>query len=160
MTKLNLIDVLDEAAIYLDLGVEDKDALMERMAGLVSETHSAAPAEEILQKLKHREGVMSTGIGNRVAVPHVTLEGLDRSRMFLFILNDDVDFEAIDGQPVRVVFLLVVRPDDIAFHLQGLAHIARMARNPGLADDLCGASSKGEVLEKLREIESSAPAGA
>ena len=155
MPSLNLIGSLHEGAIYLDVAAADKDRLLETIAGLVSEVHTGSPATAILEKLQDREKVMSTGIGNRVAVPHVTLDGLETSRTFLFVLEEDIDFQAIDGRPVRVVFLLVVRPDDIAFHLQGLSSIARLARNPGLAEDLCAAQTPGQVIEKLQEREAS-----
>lgn len=153
MSPLKLKQSLDERAIYLDLDAADKDRLLEKIADLVARLHAAAPADEILEKLRDREKVMSTGIGNGVAVPHVSLASLDSSRIFLFVLKDDVDFQAIDGLPVRVIFLLVVRPDDIAFHLQGLASIARLARSPGLAEGLCVARTPAQILETIEERE-------
>lgn len=153
MANLKLRKSMAEETIYLGLDASEKDDVLSRIAGLVAERQTGTGAEQIVEKLRDREKVMSTGIGNGVAVPHVSLEGVESSRVFLFVLKNEVDFQAIDGLPVRVVFLLVVRPDDIAFHLQGLASIARLARNPGLAEELCAAQSPSEILDKIQERE-------
>jgi mannitol/fructose-specific phosphotransferase system IIA component (Ntr-type) len=151
----DLLAVMQPDDVYLGVPAPDKDGLLEWIADKVSERHAPIPSSRILEKLQAREKVMSTGIGNRVAVPHVSLEGFGESQILLFLLEEDVDFQAIDGQPVRVVFLLLVRPDDIAFHLQGLSTLARLARNPNLADDLGAASRPEDVLVRLREDQES-----
>ena len=156
MPPYDLVGSLRKEHIFLGVDAADKDRLLEAIAGLVAEHHPSFAVDVVLRKLQDREKVMSTGIGNRIAVPHVTLDDLDLSRCFLFVLGREVDFQAIDGRPVRVVFLLVVRPDDIAFHLQGLATIARLARHPGLADEICRSATREEVLERLLEREPSA----
>lgn len=150
MVVQDLLAVLQPEDVYLGVPAPDKASILEWIARKVSERYAHIPASRIREKLRDREKVMSTGIGNRVAVPHVSLDGLRESRILLFLLEEDVDFQAIDGQPVRVVFLLLVRPDDIAFHLQGLSTLARLARNPGLADDLGAASRPEDVLTRLR----------
>jgi mannitol/fructose-specific phosphotransferase system IIA component (Ntr-type) len=151
----DLLDVLQPEDIYLGVPASDKDSLLEWIAGKVSERNVHIPSSRILEKLRDREKVMSTGIGNRVAVPHVSLDGFREPRILLFLLEEDIDFQAIDGQPVRVVFLLLVRPDDIAFHLQGLSTLARLARNPALADVLGAASRPEDVLSRLRDDQES-----
>ena len=153
MPPYDLVGSIPKENIFLGLEAPDKDQLLRSIAALVAERHEELAAETILERLFDREKVMSTGIGNHVAVPHVTLEELAESEVFLFVIQDPIDFQAIDGQSVRVVFLLMVRPDDIAFHLQGLATIARLARKPGLADELTGAKSPEEAIERLHERE-------
>lgn len=156
MPPYDLIASIRNENVFLDVEAEDKERLLRGIAARVAERRAGMPPGTILEKLEDRERVMSTGIGNHVAVPHVTLEELDASEVYLFLLRDPVDFQAIDGQDVRVVFLLMVRPDDIAFHLQGLATIARIARHAGIAEELAAAPTRERVLEILHEKEPTA----
>jgi PTS system nitrogen regulatory IIA component len=92
----------------------------------------------VLDVLMQRERLGSTGIGNGIAIPHGKLARLERLFGVFARLERPIDFEALDGQPVDLVFLLLAPEGAGADHLKALARIARLLRNT-------------EVAQKLRE---------
>jgi PTS system nitrogen regulatory IIA component len=88
----------------------------------------------IFEALLQRERLGSTGIGEGLAIPHSKLASLDRLFGFVARLEKPIDFEALDGQPVDVLFLLLVPEGAGADHLKALARVARVLREPGVLD--------------------------
>lgn len=109
--------------------------------------------EEIVREVMEREAVVPTGIGNRVAVPHARLEGLDKSIIAMGLSESGIDFDAPDGEPARIIFLVLTPKADTAAHLEILAGIARAAHSPELAEELTRADSFSEVLSALTHAE-------
>jgi PTS system nitrogen regulatory IIA component len=99
--------------------------------------------ETIHAALLERERLGSTGIGRRVALPHARIRGLDRIRGFFARLERPIEFEAIDEQPVDLVFLLLAPEAAGKDHLAALARISRLFRNP-------------ETCTRLRQAEDAA----
>ena len=89
--------------------------------------------------LMQREKLGSTGVGNGVAIPHGKLPKLDKLFGLFARLDRPVDFEALDGQPVDLIFLLLAPEGAGADHLKALARVARLLRDP-------------EVARKLRDV--------
>ncbi len=87
---------------------------------------------EIFDTLLQRERLGSTGIGEGIAIPHGKLPKLDRLFGFFARLEKPIDFEALDGEPVDMMFLLLAPEGAGADHLKALARIARMLREPGI----------------------------
>jgi nitrogen PTS system EIIA component len=96
----------------------------EPLTGLKSRT--------IFDALLQRERLGSTGIGNGIAIPHGKFEGLRRLVGLFARLDKPIDFDALDGQPVDLVFVLLAPEDAGADHLKGLAKVARVLRNPAI----------------------------
>lgn len=90
----------------------------------------------IFETLLQRERLGTTGIGQGIAVPHGRIGGLNRLVGFFAQLARPVDFEALDGEPVDLVFVLLAPEDAGADHLQALARIARLFRAPSVAQKL------------------------
>jgi PTS system nitrogen regulatory IIA component len=90
----------------------------------------------IYEALLQRERLGSTGVGEGIAIPHGKLPGLDKIFGLVARLDKPVDFEALDGQPVDVLFLLLAPEGAGADHLKALARVARVLREPGLIERL------------------------
>ena len=88
----------------------------------------------IFEALLQRERLGSTGIGEGVAIPHGKLPRLDRLFGLVAHLDKPIDFEALDGQPVDILFLLLAPEGAGADHLKALARVARILRQPGVLD--------------------------
>lgn len=101
------------------------------------------PEREVFDTLLQRERLGSTGVGHGVAIPHGKLAGLDRITGLFARLESPIDFDAIDDQPVDLVFLLLAPEDAGADHLKALARISRLLRGT-------------DALEKLRASKDSA----
>jgi mannitol/fructose-specific phosphotransferase system IIA component (Ntr-type) len=98
-----------------------------------------------------RESTASTGLGDEVAVPHAIIAGLDRPLIALGFARDGVDFNAPDGQPARIVFLLLVPPRAHDQEVRILAQIARAVIEPASRAKLLEAKSLNEVLQLISE---------
>lgn len=128
-----LLDFLDPQAVLPALRVSGKKQALQEIAShaakLVGLSESA-----IYEALLQRERLGSTGIGEGIAIPHGKISGLDRIFGLVARLEKPVDFEALDGQQVDILFLLLAPEGAGADHLKALARVARVLREPGLVE--------------------------
>jgi nitrogen PTS system EIIA component len=144
---MKLRDYLPVENIVLDLSASSKTALLKKLSTLAAERLSLDEAE-INRALTNRENLGSTGIGSGVAVPHASVKGLDRHFCIFARLAKPVDFEAVDEQPVDLVFLLL-NPENRADHLNILSCIARRVREEETAATIRSAASPQDVHAQL-----------
>jgi len=147
---MDIEDLLDRRAITPKVtAVSKRQAL-----SLVAETASrrfGLDAGEVLDALLARERVGSTGVGHGVAVPHARLAGLDRMRGVFLRLESPVDFDAVDGQPVDLLFALFAPVDAGAEHLLALARVSRLLRQAELREQLRQARTIDAVYALLAQ---------
>ena len=136
-----LSQFLDFEAIRIDLAVNNKRQLINQLAQIAGARLSLDPAL-IADAIVERERLGSTGFGAGVAIPHGKLNGLDRIYAVLARLSTPIDYKAIDGGKVDLVFLLLSPPDTGAEHLKALAAVSRLARNAATVEKLRGARSR------------------
>jgi nitrogen PTS system EIIA component len=130
-----LNEILTPDAVIASLRVNStKQALQElsERAALVS----GLPAREIFDSLLQRERLGSTGLGDGIAIPHGKLAKCGRIFGIFARFERPIDFDALDGQPVDLMFLLIAPENAGADHLKALALISRVLRSPGLAAKL------------------------
>ncbi|QRM29532.1 PTS IIA-like nitrogen regulatory protein PtsN [Microvirga sp. VF16] len=128
-----LLDFLDPRAVLPALRVSGKKQALQELASQ-SARLTGLPDNAIYEALLQRERLGSTGIGEGIAIPHGKLPGLTRIFGLIARLDKPVDFEALDGQPVDVLFLLLAPEGAGADHLKALARAARVLREPGLIE--------------------------
>lgn len=130
-----LSDLLAPNAVFPSLkATSKKQALQELSAQAASLT--GQDEREIFETLLRRERLGSTGVGGGVAIPHGKLAKIDRIVGLFARLDAPVDFEALDGEPVDLIFLLLAPEAAGADHLKALARIARLLRDPDVAKKL------------------------
>lgn len=144
---MNLRDYLPLENVVLDLSASSKTTLLKKLSQLASE-RLAIDEAEIARVLTTRENLGSTGIGAGVAVPHASVRGLDRHFCLFARLAKPVDFEAVDDQPVDLVFLLL-NPENRADHLNILSCIARRVRDEQTAATIRSTASPQDVYAQL-----------
>lgn len=120
--------LLATQAISLDHESQSKKRVLEHAAQLLSGA-DGVDAEQIFARLVERERLGSTGLAAGVALPHARLPGLTQSRATFIRLRQAVDFDSLDGQPVDLVFALLVPEEATDEHLQLLASLARVLRD-------------------------------
>ena len=145
---MKLIDYMDQGLIYADFNAKDKPSLLAALADLVSERFPKVSRDELYQKLNQREAAGSTGIGRGVAIPHATIEGLPKTVCMLICVQKGIPFDAIDQQPVRLIFLLVSPPGETGLHIKLLARIARLVKREDFLNTVAESCSP-EALYKL-----------
>ena len=151
-----LTDLVAPNAILPTLKVNSKKQalheLAERAAALSGQNERA-----IFEILMQREKLGSTAIGNGIAIPHGKIPNLNRLFGLFARLDRPIDFEALDNQPVDLVFLLLAPEGAGADHLKALARIARLLRDPNVAHKL-RASADAEALYAVLAVPSASAA--
>jgi nitrogen PTS system EIIA component len=145
---MQLSDFLDFDAIKTGLPGGNKRSLLQQLANLAAQRLGTDSAP-ILASLTEREQLGSTGFGQGVAIPHGKVEGLSRIYCLFTRLAEPVDYKAIDGRPIDLVFLLLSPPDAGADHLKALAAISRVTRHVPTLEKMRGARSRDALTAVL-----------
>ncbi|HEU0298476.1 MAG TPA: PTS sugar transporter subunit IIA, partial [Longimicrobium sp.] len=130
-----------------------KEALLEELVGVLRDSGALVDAEAVLGAVRERERVLSTGVGSGVAIPHGKCESAPALAMAAGVTAAPVDFDALDGEPVRLLFLLVGPDSAAGLHVKALGRISRLVRRDGFRERLMAAESADEFLEVLAEAE-------
>lgn len=154
---MRLSNIIKEKNILLEMKAREKDEALTEMATYLKKQKIINHEKEIVEKLLQREALGSTALGEGIAIPHCKAKGIKNPILMVGISQNGVNFEAPDGQPVRVFFLLITSPDDPSLNLQILALIAQLVKkSPGLKSKLLAAEDVREVLEIIKEQEEKA----
>lgn len=145
---MQLGDFLDFDAITSRLSGGNKKSLLQQLANLAAQQLGITPAE-ILATVTEREALGSTGFGQGVAIPHGKIDGLPSIYCLFARLSEPIDYKAIDGKRVDLVFLLLSPPDAGAEHLKALAAISRVTRHLPTLEKMRGARSRDALAAVL-----------
>ena len=144
---MDIADLLDPRAVIPSLRAANKKQLLQEIARRAAEI-TGESERAIFDVLLERERLGTTGVGSGIAIPHGKLPGLKRLYGLFARLETPIDFEAIDEQPVDLVFLLLAPGGAGADHLKALARVSRLLRDRTICDKLRG-SDKAEALYAL-----------
>jgi len=145
---MQLTEFLDFEAIKPGLSAGNKRQLLQQLASIAApRLHLDAPA--ILGSIAEREKLGSTGFGQGVAIPHGKIEGLSRIYCLFARLSEPVRYDAIDGAPVDLIFLLLSPPEAGVEHLKALAAVSRVVRHGPTLDKMRGARSRDALAAVL-----------
>jgi PTS system nitrogen regulatory IIA component len=132
---MELSEIVTEHAVLSCTGVKSKRQLFEILAKKAAELTNH-PYEDILSALTEREELGSTGLGNGIAIPHGKLKGLDGVAAVFVRLDEPIEFDAVDDQPVDLVMMLLAPIGAGADHLKALSRVARMLRTEAVVEQL------------------------
>lgn len=144
---MKLSELLAEESVITDLKAKDKKGVLEELAEAVVNHEPNLDKLSLVKILLDRERLGSTGIGDGVAIPHGKFKGLKNPVISFGRSRKGLDFEAMDGEPVFLFFLLVAPEDSASIHLKALAKIAKILKNSVFRKELQEASSR-EVIYK------------
>lgn len=145
---MELTDLTPQAAIFPSLRVSSKKALFQEIARRLSDV-AGLDARDLSSALMERERLGSTGVGHGVAIPHCRLASLTRIWGALARLETPLDFEATDGAPVDLVYVLIAPDGAGAEHLKALARVSRLMRDPDMCAKLRGAKDASALAALL-----------
>ena len=150
---MNITDLLmpDRASCRENVG--SKKRLLEYSSELLASSSPGLSQNEIFNALINREKLGSTGLGKGVAIPHGRIASLERPVCAFIKLASPVDFDATDGQPVDLIFTLLVPEDSTEEHLQVLSTIAEIFSNASISMALRQCETDSCLLEQLRQWE-------
>ena len=150
---MRIFDKVPEELVLLKLKVEDKRSLFEKMAAVLASYGYVEDEYDLVNGLMEREEIMSTGIGQGMAVPHTDLGGTRHFVVVVATLDRPIEFHAHDGKPVDVVFTLLVPQDRFDLLSRLLAAVSRTLRDGSLLTRLRRTADAGEALAFLKASE-------
>jgi len=148
---MNIIDILSPNCVVSTVSVSSKKRLLEKIGSLITAENPELIEDEIFDSLLSRERLGSTGIGHGVAIPHGRVKTDGKSIGVFLQLTDAIDFDAIDSQPVDLVFGLLVPENSTDEHLQILSTLASMFSDQAVCDKLRQANNSEELYKLLAE---------
>lgn len=150
-----LADLLQQDAIIPALKVNSKKQLLQELAAKASKI-TGVSEREVFDVILQRERLGSTGVGHGIAIPHGKLASIDKIVGVFARLENPVDFEALDDQPVDLVFLLLAPEGAGADHLKALSRIARVLRDAELVAKLRATESDTAIYTFLNQEQANA----
>ena len=153
---MKLGEILRPDMVKLDFTAGDKASAVRALVDFCIERGSipANKKQKVIDALEAREKIATTGLDNGVALPHATVDVLEEPAVAVALSRAGVPFESTDGNPARILILLVIPRRGIQKHVRTLAAIARLVESAAMRDALCGATSAEQVLEIIRREES------
>lgn len=150
MSQLRITDLIPSNQILAHMNARTKEGALEEMADLLTRAAGPEMRAPILDALKQREQLASTGIGEQVAIPHGKIDQLPSVLAGLARSQEGIDFGSIDGQPTHLFFVIVAPGSANGLHLRALARIARLCRSEKFRSMLLDAGQGEEMYAILR----------
>lgn len=148
---MQVSDFLSADRIACDIDLQSKKKALEQLSELLTREQTSLNAVDIFDSLLSRERLGATGLGHGIALPHGRIKNCTKSTGALLRLKQGVDFDAIDGQPVDLLFALIVPEESTDEHLQILSMLASMFSNADLRKKLRSAGSADSIFQLLTE---------
>ena len=150
---MKLSELLSPERIRIPLRSETKEDVLRELVSLLPDRKDPEIREQLLQSVLDRESRMSTGIGMGVAIPHGKSDLVDGMEMTFGISAAPLDYQSLDGEPVKLFFLLISPHDHAGPHIKTLAQISRTLLSENLRERLAQSAAPEDVLSILREQE-------
>jgi len=150
---MNLLDILTPECIRAPLAAMDKRGVIDELVDVLAATKRVVDAAALKEAVWTRELTRTTGIGHGLAIPHGKSPGLPSLAMAIGKPAKPMDFQAIDGQPVRLIVLLASPPDRTSDHIQALARISRLMTMDDFRNRIYAATTAGEIYDLLKSQE-------
>lgn len=145
--------ILERSCTKVSIEARSRKALLQYASDLLAETYEL-PARKLFDELMNRERLGSTGLGEGVAIPHCRIP-CEQIHAACLTLAEPVDYDAIDGEPVDLIFILLVPPEENSAHLELLSDLARLYGSEENRARLRHAKSDDELYETFTGMMSS-----
>jgi nitrogen PTS system EIIA component len=149
--KLKILDFLSPNAVVTELSASTKKGVLEELVNLLTKDGKVKDAKITVDVLIEREKLGSTGIGQGIAIPHAKTDQASHVVAAFGLSRRGVQFDALDGEPVNIFFLLVAPPDSAALHLKALARISRLLKDKFFRQALRETKSAAEILKLIKD---------
>ncbi len=150
---MNLTQILQPNCIKIPLEGKDKDSVIKELVDLLDTNQLVSDKNVSLDAVMMRERTRSTGIGSGIAIPHGKCNAVKELVMALGITKQPIDFESIDGKPVRIVLLLISPLNQSGPHIQALAKISRLMLDDLFKSKLEKCASAAQAYELIHKKE-------
>lgn len=152
-TCMNLLDIINVECIKAPLGATDKKGVIDELVDVLSNCARISDPQGLKDAVWTREQTRTTGIGHGLAIPHGKAGGMSSLAMAIGKPAQPMNFEAIDGKPVRLIVLLASPPDKTSDHIQALARISRLMTMDRFREQIYAAESAQQIYDLLKSQE-------
>ena len=146
---MRLTEILKPQCIKIPLEASTKSEAIGELVTLLAGTGEVSDAKKVLDAVLERESTRTTGIGNGLAIPHGKCTGTDHLVMAIGRPKTPIDFQAIDGRPVNLIWLLTSPPDKTGPHIHALARISRLMTIDKFRAALLQAKTPQEIFDSI-----------
>ncbi|MFN6042090.1 MAG: PTS sugar transporter subunit IIA [Phycisphaerae bacterium] len=150
---INLLDILSPACVKVPLAATTKRGVIEELVDMLASAGKVNDAQSLKDAVWTREQTRTTGIGLGLAIPHGKCAGMSGLAMAIGKPREPMNFESIDGQPVKLIVLLASPPDKQSDHIQALARISRLMNMEDFRNKAYATTSSEELFELFRAQE-------
>ncbi|MGH7663489.1 MAG: PTS sugar transporter subunit IIA [Gemmatimonadaceae bacterium] len=148
-----LTELLTADRVKVPLSSRSKDDVLRELVELAARGRDPEIVASILAAVSERESVLSTGIGGGIAIPHGKTPAVDQLVVAAGVASTPIEFDALDGKPVQLFFLLIGPESASGAHVKALSRISRLLRRDKLRRDLGTSTSSDAFLRVVRESE-------
>lgn len=152
-TRMNLLDIITPECIRSPLNATDKRGVINELVDVLAAAGKVTDAAVLKDAVWAREQTRTTGIGHGLAIPHGKCTGMNGIAMAIGKPAQPIDFEAIDGKPVRLIVLLASPPDRPSDHIQALARISKLISMDDFREQVYAAASSQDIYNLLKARE-------
>jgi fructose-specific phosphotransferase system IIA component len=150
---MKICNLLNNKNVLPHLTADNKDDVINSLIETLSDDVENSVIENIRNAVFERENIMSTGVGKGLAIPHGKAKGLSNNYAAFALLDEPVSYEAIDGKPVKMVFLLVGPETHNSTHIKMLSRISRLMNNAEFRERLQECETPEEIIEAFKTEE-------
>jgi fructose PTS system EIIBC or EIIC component len=150
---MKISDILSPEVIEVKLEVADKDDAIRKIIDIAARSSKITDVNKVTETIFEREKLVSTGVGKGFAIPHGKTDAITDIVAAFVITKNPIDFDSIDGEPVRFIFLLVGKETLLNTHIKLLSRISRLMNKEEFREKLLSAQTKEEVLGIFKEEE-------
>ena len=148
---MKIIDFLNEKAVIANMKSLNKESAVRELVDILAKAEGIRNKDELMKVLMNRETLGSTGIGQGVGIPHAKTNAVKKLVAAFGICHEGINFDALDGEPVYLLFLLVAPEDSAGPHLKGLARISRLLKDKYFRESLKALTDEKAILKLIKE---------
>ena len=150
---MKITDILNENVVRTALPGKTKDEIINAMIDLAAVSDKVVDKEKVRAAIFEREKIMSTGVGSGFAIPHGKTDAVTDIVAAFATTAQPIDYQSLDEQPVRIVFLLIGRDNMVGPHIKLLSRISRLMNREDFRRKLLDAQSPADILNIFRQEE-------
>lgn len=146
-------DYLKDKFCVMDLQAKSREEAVKEIALKLNESGRVVDKEKFIKDVLERENLGSTGIGNKVGIPHARTDAVKGFVVGFGKSRAGIDFKALDGEKVNLVFLMGADPAELNLYLRILAELSKLLMNAAFRQALVSATSEKEVIDTVKKFE-------
>ncbi len=150
---MKISDILTEDFVVVGLDVSTKEDAINALVDIIAKSEKVKNANKVREAVFEREKIMTTGVGKGFAVPHGKTDAVTDIVAAFAVTKKPIDYESLDGEPVRLIFLIVGRDNMVGPHIKLLSRVSKLMNDNNFREKLLNAKTPREVVELFKTEE-------